>query len=75
VNKKDYSEIVKRAIELAGGQLKLANLVNVKQCTVSAWLLRNKKIPAQHVLAIEKALNYKITRHELRPDLYPKEDK
>ena len=68
---KDQSEIVKKIISLAGNQQKLANLINVKRCTISAWVNRNKKVPSQHVLAIETALKNKISRHEIRPDLYP----
>lgn len=71
---KTPEDVVMKIIKLAGSQLKLANLINVKQCTISSWVNRNKKVPSQHVLTIEKALENKITRHEIRPDLYPKED-
>ena len=30
-------------------------------------------VPAERVLAIEAATGYQVSRHELRPDLYPKE--
>lgn len=69
---------LRRAIELAGSQKKLAKIclpVNPKidQSHISKWLNRDKKIPAEYVLIIEKALKGQVTRHELRPDIYPEE--
>ncbi len=34
---------------------------------------RNRGVPAERVLEIEAATEGKVTRHELRPDLYPLE--
>ncbi len=72
-----YNGLLK-AIKLAGGQTALAKLCGeaVRQPHVYNWLKRNKNkmIPCEYVLAIEKALNGKITRSELRPDIYPPED-
>ena len=42
--------------------------LGVSQAAVSQWL---RKVPAERVLAIERATDGKVTRHELRPDLYP----
>lgn len=72
----DYLEALKRAIDLAGGQSALARDIcavggYARQCHVSAWLNRNKKVPASQVIRVEKAVNGAVTRHELRPDLYP----
>jgi DNA-binding transcriptional regulator YdaS (Cro superfamily) len=37
------------------------------------WINRSKgKVPGEYVIAIEKASG--VSRHELRPDLYPVED-
>ncbi|MCK8785236.1 helix-turn-helix domain-containing protein [Roseomonas sp. NAR14] len=61
-----------RAIELAGGLTKLADLVGVKPSSVFKWRVR--RVPAERVLAVERATGGKVTRHELRPDLYPPAD-
>lgn len=61
---------LKRAIEAAGSQSKLAEAIGKTQGHVSKWLERNY-IPAECVLPIEAATG--VSRHELRPDLYPTE--
>lgn len=59
------------AIEKAGGQTALANAIGKTQGHISKWLER-EYVPAEMVLAIEGATG--ISRHELRPDLYPREE-
>lgn len=61
---------LQRAIEVAGGQTALAKKIKTSQGHVWAWLNRDKKVPAEYVLPIERATG--ISRHELRPDIYPK---
>lgn len=56
------------AAKAAGGQSKLARLLNIKPQAVQHWCSTGK-IPAERVLAVEVATG--ISRHELRPDLYP----
>ncbi|MBB3691476.1 YdaS family helix-turn-helix protein [Sphingomonas sp. BK580] len=66
-----------RAVELLGGQAAVARLVGVAQPSVWKWLRRGKHLPGEHVLKLEKALQEigsPINRHDLRPDLYPRED-
>lgn len=66
------SEGLKRAIEAAGGQNRLAKRINVTQSQVWYWLARSKKgVPAEHVLDIERETG--ISRSELRPDIWPVE--
>lgn len=62
---------LKKAIKKAGTQQALADLIGVRQSHVSNWLNRNKRVPAERVLTIERATG--VPRHELRPDLYPSE--
>lgn len=65
---------LEKAIRLAKGQTALANLIgkNVKQPHVWNWLHRDGGIvPPEHVLPIAKGLEWQITPHELRPDIYP----
>jgi DNA-binding transcriptional regulator YdaS (Cro superfamily) len=56
---------LKRAIEAAGGQGRLARLLGIRQQAVSQW----KEVPARHIIAIENLTG--VPREELRPDLYP----
>lgn len=70
-------EALDRAIEICGGQTKLAARLSTKQLTVrqaniSTWRNRDKKVPANMVLKIEAVTG--VPRHELRPDIYPPEE-
>lgn len=60
------------AIEKAGGQGALAKLLGLRQSHISNWKNRNKRVPAERVLEIERVTG--VSRHELRPDLYPIEN-
>lgn len=37
---------------------------------INNWLYRDEKIPGEWVLALSESVNWKVTPHELRPDLY-----
>lgn len=63
----DRDPTVTAAINAAGGVAKLASLISVSSQAISQWT----RVPAERVLQIERATGGKITRHELRPDLYP----
>ena len=58
---------LERAIEKAGGLVKLAGALGVTKQAVSQW----DEVPPLRVLAVERASG--VPRHELRPDLYPPE--
>ncbi|MBJ2282469.1 helix-turn-helix domain-containing protein [Pseudomonas sp. MF6767] len=60
---------LERAILAAGSGKALAGLLGVTPMAVSYWKARG--VPARHALSIEKATG--VSRHELRPDLYPVE--
>lgn len=78
-------EALHRAVEVAGGQTKLAHLVadflrsegqeNVKisQGHVQYWL-KTGKVPAEYARPIEQITNKEVLRYELRPDIYPPEE-
>ncbi|MEB5150235.1 Cro/CI family transcriptional regulator, partial [Pseudomonas aeruginosa] len=51
-----------------------AKAVGVTPQAVSEIVRIGKKVPAEWCLPIERATEGKITRHELRPDLYPLEN-
>ena len=54
-------------------QAAFASQLGVTQGLVWQWLNGRTKIVAERVLQIERATDGKVTRHELRPDLYPPE--
>lgn len=62
-------EAVARAAELVGGATKLAELLGISRPAIYQW----NRVPAERVLAIESATGGKVTRQQLRPDLYPAE--
>jgi len=58
---------LERAITEAGGTAALARTINVTPQAISQW----DRVPAERALAVEQATGGKVTRHELRPDIYP----
>lgn len=60
------------AINRIGGQAAMARLLDVTQPTVWGWLNRSEKkeLAAEYVLKVEAATS--VSRHELRPDIYPR---
>ena len=71
--KKDISprEALYLAVKLIGNQVEVAKAFGVRQQTVSRWFHSNVGVPAAYVIPLEKMVNGKISRYELRPDLYP----
>lgn len=59
------------AVQRAGSQAALAKICNVSSTAVWKWMQSSKRLPAEHVLAVEAATG--VSRHELRPDIYPRE--
>lgn len=57
-----------RAAKVAGGQSALARILGCTPQAVQS-MCASGNVPAARVLPIEKATG--ISRHELRPDLYP----
>ena len=58
---------LERAIAASGGVGPLAKRLGIKPQAVSQW----DEVPPLRVLAVEKISG--VPRHELRPDLYPRE--
>lgn len=58
-----------QAIRICGGQGQLAEKAYVDQRTVSHWKVTGT-VPAKRVLAVEAATGGKVTRYQLRPDIY-----
>lgn len=57
----------KHACDKAGGITKLAKELGIRPQAIHQW----KKVPAERVLEVERISG--VSRHVLRPDLYPSE--
>lgn len=62
---------IKKAVDILGSQTKLANACGVKQAHIWNWLNRNKLITLENALMIERATEGKVSKEDIRPDLYP----
>ncbi len=60
------------AIEIMGGQVALGKLIEISQPSIHAWVKKGQALPAEHVLKVEDATG--ISRYDLRPDIYPREE-
>lgn len=59
-----------RAIELCGGRAALARKIGRSRQIIAFWQTKAKKgVPPEAAIEIEEAVEGKVTRHELRPDL------
>ncbi len=73
----DNRDALARAVDIAGGQSPLARKLSAntdrqyKQGHVWNWLNRGDVLPAEVVIPIEQIVDGEVTRHELRPDIYP----
>ncbi len=63
------TEQVRDLIKMAGGPVKLSRLFNVTPQAIGLWYLDGP--PAERVLPICEAAEFKVTPHQLRPDIYP----
>lgn len=67
-------------MSIAGGQVRLAALIRailpgskIQQPHISGWInaVKAEVPPAEAVLAISEACEWKVTPHDLRSDIYP----
>jgi DNA-binding transcriptional regulator YdaS (Cro superfamily) len=63
----DRKEALRRAIDNAGGLVGIAKPLGISIQAVSQW----DEVPPLRVLEVERLSG--VSRHELRPDLYPPE--
>jgi DNA-binding transcriptional regulator YdaS (Cro superfamily) len=54
-------------------QAELARRIDVTPGMVWQWLHGERRVAAEQVLKIEQATDGNVSRHELRPDLYPRD--
>lgn len=62
---------LKKIEKMYGSQRKVALLLNIKPQTFTGYLKNG--VPSSRVLQLEKLSNFKVTRSELRSDIYPPE--
>ena len=67
---------VQKAVDAAGGKSSLAKQFNITPEAVRLWEVSGR-VPAERVLQLEAATRKNgrpvVTRHDLRPDIYPDE--
>lgn len=68
IRKMETINVIEKASTILGSQAKLAKALGVTNQAVTKW---KRRIPAERVLEIEAATKGGVTRHELRPDIYP----
>lgn len=69
----DAKTALLRACDVVGGQSALARKIGLKsQGSISGWIEAGR-VPAERVLQVETATDGTVTRHELRPDIYPQQ--
>lgn len=61
-----------RAVKVAGRQVAFARLIGKTQSAVSKRLSSGQPCWPEDVLKVEEATG--ISRHDLRPDIYPRDD-
>ena len=66
------ASLIERICVEVGSQVLLARGLGIGKMAITQWKLRDR-IPAAHVLAIERLTRGAVQRHEMRPDLYPLE--
>lgn len=66
-------EALKACRDAAGSDSQMARDLAVPQPTLWRWINQSKQLPAEYVLIAEQ--HYGVSRHDLRPDIYPREDR
>lgn len=59
------NQALEKAIVAAGSVTRLGNRLGITSQAVSQW----RRVPAERVIEVERATG--VSRHELRPDIYP----
>jgi len=64
---------LEKAIKIVGSQYRMAKILGRRQSLVWYWL-KCGRVSAAAAIPIEQATGGQVTRHELRPDIYPEEE-
>jgi DNA-binding transcriptional regulator YdaS (Cro superfamily) len=62
---------IEKAIDSAGSLAELARRTGLAYQSIQQFR-KVGRIPAEHVLKFEAATDGEVTRHEFRPDIYPR---
>ena len=62
----------RKAVQLAGSQSALARICDCTPANIGQLLAKGSPLPSRFVLRVEAATG--VSRHDLRPDIYPVED-
>jgi DNA-binding transcriptional regulator YdaS (Cro superfamily) len=62
--------LIERAIEILGRQSDLALAIECAQQTVSKLLNNEIRVSAEQAVAIHRATNGRVSKRQLRPDLW-----
>lgn len=62
----DYKKPITDAISAAGGVTKLAKLIGITHSAILQW----DKVPPGRALDVERATESRVTRYEMRPDVF-----
>ena len=62
--------ILLEAIKLGGGPGAVGAVLGISREAVQQW----RRCPAERVIQLERVIGGRITRQQLRPDLYPAEN-
>lgn len=64
-------EALLKCRDAAGSDTQMATDLSTNQPKVWRWVNQSKQLPAEFVLTAERL--YGVSRHDLRPDIYPRE--
>lgn len=59
---------VKKAVEIIGGQTKLARILDINQSAIAHWVNRHGQAPAKYIPRISELTNGQVSVHELLAD-------
>ncbi len=60
---------LRMAIELLGSQAALARCVGIRPQAVQQWAVKGR-VPAARCLSVEQATRGRVSRYDLRPDVF-----
>jgi DNA-binding transcriptional regulator YdaS (Cro superfamily) len=70
----NMKHLIQKAIDLIGTQAALGVKAGVSQQHISRLLGERQRITAETAIRIERATDGAVSRHDLRPDLYPRDE-
>lgn len=65
-DRETMADQLQRAIDLIGSAAELARMLGIRRSAISPW----ERCPAEHVLELEYRTEGRVTRYQLRPDIF-----